>query len=170
MSRHPSTGTSWPSANGTTASSSIRRAVTLLLAVFCLVAPIKSLLGQGPFEWHIAQKEAWQGGLEVVFLMLAFFAALGLQSRRLRALLMLSCSWLYARRHGVDLSIALIWLYVEGMFALGWRLLPRVGLSRRALPERLLVAGLMGVVAWSLVIWGLSAIGGGPRHPCRLGA
>lgn len=146
----------------------IRVIAVAFLALFFLVAPVYSLLEKGPFSWHVKQPEAWQGGGEVLALAAIFYGALSLPWERIRVGLLLLFGWLYARRHGVDLSIILVYLYVEGMLTLGWLLLPRIGLARFARPATLLVAGLLGVIAWSLVIWMTSAVGIGSPAAVRL--
>ncbi|UNK48886.1 hypothetical protein MNR01_14245 [Lysobacter sp. S4-A87] len=135
------------------------KVATVLLALFFLVVPINSFLGKGPFDWHIEQAEAWQGGSEVLGLCVLFFGSLSLPWKRARIALVLLFGWLYARRHGVDLSIMAWYLCAEAMLALGWSLLPRIGMTRIPRHSNLLIAGLVGVVVWSLVIWTSSAAG-----------
>jgi hypothetical protein len=134
------------------------RAATIAVALLFLVAPVYSLVGKGPFSWHIAQPAAWQGGAEVLALGALFYVALSLPLHRVGRLgLVLALGWLYARRHGVDLSLLLIYVYAEAIFTLGWMLLPRIGMARSLRPAAVLTAGLLGVMAWSLVIWTASA-------------
>ncbi|MDQ8051133.1 hypothetical protein [Luteibacter sp.] len=135
------------------------KVATVLLALCFLVVPINSFLGKGPFDWHIEQPEAWQGGGEVLGLLVLFFASMSLPWKRARIGLVLLFGWLYARRHGVDLSIMAWYLYAEAMLSLGWWLLPRIGLAQFPRQANLLVAGLAGVITWSLVIWTSSAAG-----------
>ncbi|GAA5070585.1 hypothetical protein [Lysobacter panacisoli] len=139
-----------------------------LLAVWFLLAPLDSLVDKGPFDWHIQQLEFRQGGLEVLLLWALLFGALSLPDRRHGLLLGLGAAWLYGRRHGVDLSVALVVLYVEAIFALGRTALERIVGPQSLRPTSLLVAGMFGLVVWSLVIWTCSALGLGSVGAIRL--
>jgi hypothetical protein len=130
---------------------------------------IHELIGRGPFGFHIARDETWQGGLEVLALaaLLATIAAF-VRAPRWRAVLMLALAALYLRRHAVDLSILIDLAYLEILVGLG------AGAARLARIEpasdlrgylHLFVAG---VVLWSLGAWTLSAFGFGSLKILRL--
>ncbi len=138
---------------------SLRRAGLLVLAIAFLVLPIRSLIVEGPFDWHVAQAAAIEGGLEAIGLFGCVLLGLALPARRAGACIVALATWLFARRHGVDASIILVVLYAEGVFALGWRLLPFAGFAQRARPGVSIVAGVLGVIAWSLVAWTLALAG-----------
>ena len=133
---------------------------TVCAAVFVLL-PIQSLLVDGPFMWHVTQPAAWQGGAEVVVLALLFALALGMRRAPLGWLLAALAAEFYARRHGIDLAILAVYLYLEGIFALGR--LAQVTLGRTfpqtTKSEDPIVAGVLGVVCWALVLWTAAAVG-----------
>ncbi len=145
----------------------LRKIATAAVALWFLAAPLYSLVSKGPFDWHIKQPAAWQGGLEVLALMAVFYVALSLKNVRMRIVLGTAAAWLFARRHGVDFSIVLVYLYAEGIFALGSCFLRRMDMHSMSRPSRALTAGLLGVVTWSLVIWICSALGLGSLEAIR---
>jgi len=142
-------------------------ALTVSTAAFFIAAPLYSFFVNGPFGWHIRQPAAWQGGAEILALTAVFYFAHALRDVRVRLGVIALAAWLFARRHGVDLSIALIYLYAEGIFAIGWSLLPRIGVHQSSRPSTVLVAALAGVVAWSLVVWISSLLGMGSLSAIR---
>ena len=130
---------------------------------------IHELIGEGPFGYHVARDQTWQGGLEVLALaaLLATVAAF-VRAPRLRVALMLALAALYLRRHAVDLPMLVDLAYLEILVGLG------AGVARlaRVAPAsdvrgylRLFIAG---IVLWSLGAWVLSAFGFGSLKLLRL--
>lgn len=67
--------------------------------------PAWELLVPGPFDWHVAQPQSWQGGIEAQ-LLCVFVAGGFLANRRWAFLLMvLVPTALYARRPAFDLAL-----------------------------------------------------------------
>jgi len=133
-----------------------------------LAAPMYSFFITGPFRWHIQQPAAYEGLAEVFLLCGAFYAALLCTDRRLRYGLAGLAAALFTRRHGVDVSVILGYLYTEGLFTLGSTLLQRTGWHPLRRNAFWITAGLVGVVAWSLIIWIASAVGFGSIETLRL--
>jgi hypothetical protein len=138
-----------------------RKFLACLLAAAFVLFPIWSLTIKGVFSWHIRQPAAWQGGLELLVIMTGLIAAFVYLRSWKRWTLILALMWLYARHQGVDLAMAIDYLYVEGIFAFGWHLLPLLKYKKDRRPETFLLAGLLGVVSWSLCIWICSFAGFG---------
>lgn len=146
-----------------------RFALAAACAGFFLYMPIWSLLADGPFSWHVARPAAWQGGLEVVVLWMVIALATATRPAVLGCWIAGIGVTFYARRHGVDLAVLAIYVYVEGIFSLG-------KLAARALGrafgddwgESPLLLGLLGLVCWALLIWGASALGLGSPDAVRL--
>lgn len=146
----------------------LRIAAAAAIAFILISVPIHAFVAKGPFSWHIQQPEAWQGGLEVLMLAAALYAGFSTRRRRLGLTFALAAMWVYARRHGVDLSVVLIYLYAEAVMALGWLMLPMAGVARLPRAANLLVAGLLGTMAWSFVIWSAAALGFGTLGDIRV--
>ncbi len=138
------------------------------IALFFLVAPAWSLLVKGPFSWHVRQPAAWQGGAEILGLAVIFYFSLGAQRKRAGILLGGLAAWFVARRHGVDLSIVLVYLYAEGLFGIGKLLARRVFGRPVARPAEILATVMFGILLWSLVIWAGSALGFGSLDVIRM--
>lgn len=139
-----------------------------IIAAWFLVAPIYSLLAPGPFDWHIGHPAALQGGGELLLLMLCMYGCLAMRAARTKIALMCALAWLYARQQGVDLSIFLVYLYAEGMLALGWMLWARIASTRVPRIHNILAAGMLGMVVWSIVLWTASAVGMGAPLSIRM--
>ena len=155
------------------AASRIRLVVLVLLiaggAAFFTGSLIHELIGRGPFGFHIARNETWQGGLEVLVLaaLLAAIAAF-VRAPRWRIALMLALAALYLRRHAVDLSMLIDVAYLEilvGLGACAARLARAAPANDARAYLRLFIAG---VVLWSLGAWTLSALGFGSLKILRL--
>ena len=139
----------------------LRLVFIVTAAVFFIVYPVYSFIGMGPFLWHVVQPEAWQGGLELVLLFLFFYYSITVRSSFKKYAFFLIPAILYSRRHGVDLSIISLYLYIEAIFSIGWTLSPYVGGRQEARQENYFFAGFLGVTVWLFIIWLLSAIGFG---------
>jgi hypothetical protein len=135
-----------------------RKGLITLLAGGFIALPIWSLIGPGPFGWHIRQPAAWQAGLEAVAVCAVLYTALRWCRGWRRWLIIGVAGGLYARHHGIDGALVATYLYMEGIFALGGLLMIKLGQAPDADRSRPLVAGLVGVIAWSLVMWGASLI------------
>lgn len=146
----------------------LRMTAVAMLAAWFLIAPIHSLLGQGPFDWHIEQPQAIHGGIEILVAAILFFVAMSFGNPYWRFGLIGIVAWFYTRRHGVDVSILILYLYAEGIFALGWSVLRMAGLRWLPRLHNLLAAGMLGVVVWSLILWTVSALGFGSIDSIRV--
>ena len=125
-----------------------RIAWILLLTGAGIGAVLYSLLVPGPFDWHVALPEVWQGAIEIVVVLAWTWAALSLaRTTAWRAALVLPVLALYLRRHHVDLELLITLLYFEGLFALG------VLFVRDAAPDAWLRRVTAGVVVLSLALW-----------------
>ena len=139
----------------------LRLAFILIVAAFFIIFPIYSLVGLGPFSWHITQPEARQGGLELLFLFGFFYYSLTISPSFKKYAFFLIPAFLYTRRHGVDLSIVTLYVYIEAIFSLGWMLLPYIGGSQDKRRDNYLLGGFVGVTVWLLIIWVFSLVGFG---------
>lgn len=155
------------------ASSRIRLLLLVVLiaggTVLFVGSLIHELIGEGPFGFHIARDETWQGGLEVLALaaLLAMIAAF-VRAPRWRVVLMLVLAALYLRRHAVDLSMLIDLAYLEILVGLG-ACAARVSRATPASDVRgYLRLFIAGVVLWSLGAWTLSAFGFGSLKILRL--
>lgn len=134
--------------------STARTVLALALSIAFCVLPLWSLIWKGPFRWHVAQPSFYQGMVEIT--LLGCIAYLAARWQRAGAWLLLACaSALYARRHGVDLSIIVVLLYLEGIYSLG-SVLTSSFVRKRHGGEGLdlwLTKAALGVTAWLLIVW-----------------
>ncbi|WP_372014999.1 hypothetical protein [Pseudoxanthomonas sp. 10H] len=137
--------------------------VTVVVGVVLafMAAPIWSLLGPGVFRWHVQQPAAWQGGLEALTVFALLFALFRWTRGAPRWIGAAVTVALYARHHGVDFAILLSYAYLEGIFALGAVASASLGVFRGADPANPGAIGLVGLVAWSLLLWAASMAGFG---------
>ncbi len=141
--------------------------VVFVSALLMNLVPAWELLVHGPFAWHIAQPQSWQGGIEAL-LLCAFVAGGFLAQRRwVFLLLVIVPAALYARRHAFDLALLIDVLYLEIIVALGFRIqqwfvppAPRSSMDY-------LHAFTTGLVGWSLCAWSASAFGLGSIQELR---
>lgn len=140
---------------------------TLLLGAVFVLTVAFMLIVPGPFDWHIAQPEAWQGLLEALALVSTLFAAL--QATRLPSSLRLGLlalpAALYLRRHHVDGALLISLVYVEALLAIGWLLRRIAGGDEAGDWKRNLIAGL---AAMSVLLWLAQALGFGLPRAQRL--
>jgi len=123
-----------------------------------IIIPIVTMITIGPFDWHIAQPEAWQGGLIAGALFISIYIFMNFKGM-VRWIGTLGAGFIYARYNGVDLAILVIYLYIQGIFSVGWGLLfrGRTGVSHEKIYQSLLV----GIVTWSAISWVLALMGFG---------
>jgi hypothetical protein len=145
-----------------------QRAAWLVLTLGLAFAGIVAwtMLGPGPYDWHVAMPEAWQGALEALAVAAAVFLALNLTARRpaLRWALLLLPLALYLRRHHVDGALLLALLYLEGLLAAG----ALVQALSRAETDDWLRNLIAGVAVMSLLLWLGQVAGWGLPRPQRL--
>jgi len=135
------------------------------IAFVCI--PIWSFVVEGPFKWHVQQPEAWQGLLELCLLFAALYAGLSLGRRPLSYAIFLAACFVYTRRHGVDISLALAYFYFQGVFGLGW-LVTRKWPTTGSVGDRSFISFFAGVVVWSALLWGISILGLGSLENIRV--
>lgn len=118
-----------------------------------LLIPLWSIFYKGAFSWHIQQPAAWQGALEALAVWVGLSSALLFLRGKPRWFLLLAVAWLYARRHGVDGAIAVNYLYLQGLVALGWPATRWVFKERPSDLESLVAAAFLGCMVWALIVW-----------------
>lgn len=140
----------------------------LALALAFLLWPAFDLVGEGRvLRWHVGQPGFVQGGLELL-LLFGLLAGLLWRRGRCSAWVAVVVAWLYLRRHHVDLPLLMALLHLELLLALGAGLLrlggepPGRGLA--ALDRPLFV----GVIAWILLVLGVSLAGWGRPADLKL--
>lgn len=133
----------------------------LVLATLVALLPVMVNVGRA-LRWHFGQATTVQGGIEVLLLWCALALSASLpRGRRLRAMLAAAVSFLYLRRHHVDVPLLVVLLYVEGLIAAGVLLLGmRTERADRARMDDV-AAFLLGMIALGLLIWLASALGFG---------
>ncbi len=139
------------------------KTVVMLFIVFAgallmNLVPAWELVVTGPFRWHVAQPQSWQGGIEA--LVLCVFVAGGFFANRRWGLLVLVLVpvALYARRHAFDLALVIDLAYLEIMVALGFRI--QLWLARPTPCNAMdyVQAFTTGFIGWSLCAWTASAL------------
>jgi hypothetical protein len=149
-------------------SMSIKSALLYLIAALFILMPIASFLFKGPFRWHVMQPEAWQGALELLVLFLLLYFTFFIKSKPVKYLAFLLSLEIYARRHGVDFSIVMLFLYIQGIFSLGWIVLTWSNVTLSKNEDKLYVGFFSGVCIWSLILWIASLVGFGAVEVIRL--
>ncbi|QWT18695.1 hypothetical protein KPL74_13190 [Bacillus sp. NP157] len=130
-----------------------------LLVVACITLPLHALYGQGgPFERQLANSAPWKSLDECLLLLGALYVAL--RWRRGGVVLGIVAFEAFARRHGIDLTLAMLLLYVGGMHALG-RLCVSVESNRVDRVADALRHVLVGMMAWAALTWLASLAGMG---------
>ncbi len=139
----------------------------LATGIACIVIPGWQLLDPGPFNWHIAQPEFWQGGIEALVLICLLASAQLVRTRTLRLALTVIVAELYLRRHAVDAAAIVDIVYFELCVTLGAFAMCLCGNTKpRSIPEYL-GSFVLGLCVWSLCAWTLSALGFGSLHDLR---
>ncbi|MGA9335884.1 MAG: hypothetical protein WBV39_16505 [Rudaea sp.] len=108
-----------------------------------------------------------QGGIEAIILVAALSATQLLRKASLRLLLTLLISESYLRRQGVDVPVAVDFVYFETLVALGAFVTVICRVSRpNAIPDYLRCF-LIGLSFWSVVVWTASLLGFGGASDLR---
>lgn len=140
----------------------------VLGAAACIGVVVWQLLYNGPFRWHVALPQFWQGGIEALVLI----AVLGsLQLWRHgggRLILSLLLGELYLRRHAVDVAVLVDLLYFEIVLVLGAAVTRLCGGKTPDDIPGYLRSFLLGFCAWSVCAWGISALGHGSLRDLRV--
>ena len=141
--------------------------ITVTAAALMIGVPAWELLVPGPFHWHVAQPQSWQGGIEA--LALGVFVASGFYLNRRWAvwLLVVVPAVLYARRHAFDIALIVDVAYLEIVIALGFRIHRWCGSNGKKDSIDYLHAFTTGFVTWSLFAWIASALDVGSIHDLR---
>ena len=143
-------------------------AVAMIVTAAALCAFVGwHLIVPGPFDWHIAIPQAWQGGLEALALIVALAALQYLSSVRVRVVLMALLCALYLRRHAVDAPLVVSALYLEITIALG---AVAMRLTAGRLPrdnQDYLQVFVLGFCLWSVFGWTASAFDFGTARDLR---
>ena len=136
-------------------------------AAACIGVVLWQLLYNGPFRWHVALPQFWQGGIEALVL-IGLLAALQLLPRRgWRIALSVLLAALYLRRHAVDAALLVDVCYFEIIFAAGAGVARLSGGDRPGDVIGYLRAFLLGFCTWSACAWVLSAFGAGSVFDLR---
>lgn len=141
--------------------------VLLVTGIACITITGWELIVPGPFDWHIAQPQFWQGGIEALVLIGLLGAAQLLRHRALRIGLTLILAELYLRRHAVDAAVLVDLFYLELTIALGAFVMHHCGSKRPHEIPGYLASFVIGLCTWSVCAWTLSAIGFGSLHDLR---
>ncbi|WP_413625511.1 hypothetical protein [Luteibacter sp. Lutesp34] len=139
----------------------------LVLVAACIWLPWHALFeGDGPFVRQLSRSLAWKSIAECLLLLGAVYGSLRL--RRGGIVLAVLCAEVYARRHGVDITLLMLAAYLAGVHALG-----RCGAGALKMPPGpalniRLRDTVLGLIAWSAVIWIASLAGAGSLAVIRV--
>lgn len=124
----------------------------LMLVAACIWLPWHALFeGDGPFVRQLSRSLAWKSIAECLLLLGTVYGSLRL--RRGGVVLAVLCAEVYARRHGVDITLLLLFAYLAGMHALGRCTAGILRMSPGSTLDIRLRDTVLGLVAWSAVIW-----------------
>lgn len=137
------------------------------IAVALIGVPAWELIGLGPFSWHLQTAAFWQGGIEVLVLLVLLGAGLAVNRRVALGLLVVVPSLLYLRRHAVDVPLLLDVLYLEIIVGLGMALRRVLRLPAPASTLDYLTAFVSGLALWSACAWTASALQHGSIQDLR---
>ncbi len=137
-------------------------------AVFFVLTPLWSLLFQGPFRWHVQQPAAWQGGLELFVLFCFTYLAISVKNPAIKYLVYFVPVEIFARRHGIDLSIIALYIYVQAIFSVGWAALTKYSCAQYKHEDKLYLSLFIGLCIWLLTIWAISGVGFGSAESIRI--
>lgn len=119
------------------------------------------LIVPGPFDWQLSLPQTVEGGAEAILLMLALALLQAVPGQSWRLALSGAVAALYLRRHGVDAAVLLTVFYLEFAIALGAAVQRAAGAGLPRSIEDYLRCFLLGLAAWSVSAWSLSAFGQG---------
>jgi len=134
--------------------------IVLGAAVF-IVVPAWQLIVPGPFHWHLARDQTWQGGFEAIALIALMAAGFAQGSRIALVMLVALPALFYLRRHAVDVPLAIDAIYIEAVFAIGALGCRLCGAPPSADTQEYLRNFVFGLCLWSVGAWTLSAFGFG---------
>jgi hypothetical protein len=137
-----------------------------ITAVFVAV-PALTLACGSVFNWHIQQPVYWQSSVELLAVLTAVYIAASRLGRRTRLYGILAVTWLYGRHQGFDLSLAVVFIYLQGISSLGHIFCGRLGLGFTRRSERFFGSLLMGFALWVASIYISSALGLGSSTEIR---
>jgi hypothetical protein len=124
----------------------------LVLVAACIWLPWHALYeGNGPFIRELSRSRVWKSLAECLLLLGSVYASLRL--RRGGIFLAVVFAEIYARRHGVDITLLLLAAYLAGMHALGRCCAAALGVSSPSGLDSRLRDALLGLIAWSALIW-----------------
>lgn len=124
----------------------------LMLVAVCIWLPWHALFeGNGPFVRQLSRSLAWKSIAECLLLLGAVYG--GLRLRKGGVVLAVLCAEVYARRHGVDITLALLAAYLAGMHALGRCTAGILRMPSGSTLDIRLRDTVLGLIAWSAVIW-----------------
>ncbi len=108
--------------------------ISLLSISFGMIA-FYNFLFIGPFKWHIMQPEVIEGAIELfaVFLLIYFSIKSINKFKVLSISIILLISFLYFRRHNVDISILLVICYVNVLYFLGSIIISKLNISYKSM-------------------------------------
>ena len=137
-------------------------------AAFFLLTPLWSFLFQGPFRWHVLQPEAWQGAIELVVLFCLVYFSIATKNSETKYIAFFLPLEIYARRHGVDFSIIVLYIYIQGIFSLGWLTMSISSAEPHKHTDKIYISLFFGLCIWLLTTWVVSGIGFGTAESIRL--
>ncbi len=139
----------------------------LMLVAVCIWLPWHALFeGNGPFVRQLSRSLAWKSIAECLLLLGTVYGSLRL--RRGGVVLAMLCAEVYARRHGVDITLALLAAYLAGMHALGRCTAGILRMPSGSTLDIRLRDTVLGLVAWSAVIWIASLADAGSLGAIRM--
>lgn len=138
----------------------IKRFSLIVFAACLLLWPMHSLFGgSGVFVNQFSRALPRQSAIECLLVLGIVYCGLRASSRRGGAAVLLVTAELYARRQGVDISIALMAAYSLGIYTVGANAGHWLYPQSDADSGYALRTAFLGVLTWSLVIW-LSSLAG----------
>jgi len=145
-----------------------KAAFIYITAALFIIIPTWSFIFKGPFSWHITQPEAWQGIIEIFILFYFIYRAIVVENLIIKYITFFIPVEIYARRHGVDFSIIILYIYIQGIFSIGWLIMSKGINSTYRYIDKIYISFYSGLCFWLLIIWGVSAIGFGSIENIRL--
>ncbi len=139
----------------------------LVLVAACIWLPWHALFeGSGPFVRQLSRSLAWKSLAECLLLFGSVYGSLRL--RRGGVWLAVACAEVYARRHGVDITLVMLAAYLAGIHALGRCFAGILSLHGGHALDIHLRDTVLGVVLWSAIIWIVSVTGTGSLSSLRI--
>lgn len=140
--------------------------VWLVFVAACIWLPWQALYeGSGPFIRELSRSRAWKSIAECLLLLGAVYASL--RVRRGGIVLAIVFAEVYARRHGVDITLLILGAYLAAIHALGRCCSATLGAPSAPTLDSRLRDTLLGLVVWSALIWIASLAGFGDLATLR---